>query len=209
MKLTIISSLLLAIIFLSTPVLAQEKDGSVSESDIFVDRESKYTKSLLRIINDLKATIEVRIEDIEKKHSQLVLLRPIYKKKHTIVTEDIPFTIDEGYDSNLLKYISFTYDNGKIQEIELGSKKKRIHYEFAFENKKMIINPKDIFETEIVLTRFDSETKTTVRNISLDNQIKALRLIEASLRNAFYRMDVVIVLLKEKRDRQNEYQIDI
>lgn len=191
------------------PIFSQGAKGSVSESDIFVDRESKYTKSLLRIINDLKATIEVRVEDIEKKHSQLVLLRPIYKNKHTIVTEDIPFTIDEGYDSNLLKYISFNYEGGKIQQIELGSKKKRIHYEFAFENKKMIINPQDILETEIVLTRFDAETKTTVRNISLDNQIRALRLIEASLRNAFYRMDVVIVLLKEKRDRENEYQIDI
>lgn len=199
--------LLIAILLLfSVPGHSQE---GVSESDIFVDRESKYTKSLLRIIDDLKKTIEVRLEDIEKKHSQLVMLRPEYKNKHTIVTEDIPFTIDEGYDSNLLKYISFQYDGGKIKQIEIGSRKKRIHYEFAFENKTMVIDPTDILKTEVILTRFDQESKTRLSGISLDNQIRALRLVEASLRNAFYRMDVMIVLIKERRDRENEYQIDI
>lgn len=184
-------------------------DDEISERDIFVDKESTYTKSLLRIIEDLKKTISVRIEDVEKKHAQLVMLRPEYKENHTIVTEDIPFIIDEGYDSNLLRYISFRYNSGKIREIELGSRKKRIHYEFAFENKTMIIDPKDVLATQVILTRFDEEKKTSIRDISLDNQIRALRLIEASLRNAFYRMDVMIVLIKEKRDRENEYQIDI
>ncbi len=189
------------------PLFSGEKE--VAETDIFQDKGSKYTQSLLRIIDDLIRTIEIRIEDIEKKHAQLTLLRPQYKNKHTIVTEDIPFTIDEGYDSNLLKYISFSYSNGKVDKIELGSRKKRIHYEFAFENKTMYIKPQDILSSEVVLSRFDEEKRTLIKDISLDNQIRALRLIEASLRNAFYRMDVMIVLIKEKRDRENEYQIDI
>ncbi|MCC5814851.1 MAG: hypothetical protein JJT78_08850 [Leptospira sp.] len=206
MNYTIKTLLLTLILSLSGVVHAQE---GVSESDIFVDRESKYTKSLLRIIDDLKKTIEIRLEDIEKKHSQLVMLRPEYKNKHTIITEDIPFTIDEGYDSNLLRYISFKYESSKIKEIEIGSRKKRIHYEFAFENKTMIIDPSDILKTNVILTRFDEEKRTSLNSISLDNQIRALRLVESSLRNAFYRMDVMIVLIKERRDRENEYQIDI
>lgn len=196
-------------ILLISSLNAQQEQPTVSESDIFMDKGSKYTRSLLRIIDDLKRTIEVRIEDIEKKHAQLILLKPEYKNKHTIVTEDIPYTIDEGYESNVLKYISFSYNNGKIEKIELGSKKKRIHFELGYENKTMYINPGDILNSEVVLQRFDEEKKTLLKDISLDNQIRALRLIEASLRNAFYRMDVMIVLIKDKKDRENEYQIDI
>ncbi|WCL51119.1 hypothetical protein [Leptospira sp. GIMC2001] len=194
---------------LITSSSAQEADNDISASDIFVDKDSKYTKSLLRIIEDLKNTIQVRLNDIEKKHAQLVLLKPEFKNKHTIITEDIPFTIDEGYESNLLKFISFEYDGTKIRQVKLESRKKRILFEFAFENKTMLINPNDVMSTEVILTRFDTEQKTVIKTISLDNQIRALRLMESSLRNAFYRMDVMIVLLKDKKDRANEYQIDI
>lgn len=198
------------LLLLVSPYSAQDtKSEQISESDIFVDKDSNYTKSLLKIIDDLKVIIAVRIGDIEQKHSQLVLLKPEYKNKHTIVTEDTPYLVDEGYESNLLKYISFIYDNNKIKEVKLESRKKRIFYEFAFENKTMIINPTDVMSTEVILTRFDEEQKTMIRNISLDNQIRALRLVESSLRNAFYRMDVMIVLIKERKDRSNEYQIDI
>jgi hypothetical protein len=198
------------LLLLVSPSSAQDtKSEQISESDIFVDKDSNYTKSLLKIIDDLKVIIAVRIGDIEQKHLQLVLLKPEYKNKHTIVTEDTPYLVDEGYESNLLKYISFIYDNNKIKEVKLESRKKRIFYEFAFENKTMIINPTDVMSTEVILTRFDEEQKTMIRNISLDNQIRALRLVESSLRNAFYRMDVMIVLIKERKDRSNEYQIDI
>ncbi|NCN09654.1 MAG: hypothetical protein GW938_07400 [Leptospira sp.] len=198
------------LLLLVSPFSAQENNSEqISESDIFVDKDSNYTKSLLKIIDDLKELIQVRIGDIELKHSQLVLLKPEYKNKHTIVTEDVPYLVDEGYESNLLKYISFIYENNKIKEVKLESRKKRIFYEFAFENKTMIINPSDVMKTEVILSRFDEEQKTMIKNISLDNQIRALRLVESSLRNAFYRIDVMIVLIKERKDRSNEYQIDI
>ncbi len=200
----------LLLLLVSQPYDAQNKNSDpISEGDIFVDKDSTYTKSLLRIIDDLKAIIQVRIGDIEAKHFQLVLLKPEFKNKHTIVTEDSPYLVDNGYDSNLLKYISFNYENNKIREVKLESRKKRIFYEFAFENKTMIINPSDVMSTEVILTRFDEEQRTKIHDISLDNQIKALRLVESSLRNAFYRMDVMIVLMKERKDKSNEYQIDI
>lgn len=198
------------LLLLVSPFSAQENNSEqISESDIFVDKDSNYTKSLLKIIDDLKELIQVRIGDIEVKHSQLVLLKPEYKNKHTIVTEDVPYLVDDGYESNLLKYISFIYENNKIKVVKLESRKKRIFYEFAFENKTMIINPSDVMKTEVILTHFDEEQKTMIKNISLDNQIRALRLVESSLRNAFYRIDVMIVLIKERKDRSNEYQIDI
>jgi hypothetical protein len=72
-----------------------------------------------------------------------------------------------------------------------------------------VIPPSDVMSTEILLKKFDTDQKTVLKDTSIENQIRALRFIEASLRNAYYRMDVLIVILKEKRDRENEYQLDL
>ncbi|MCC6275191.1 MAG: hypothetical protein IT569_05010 [Leptospiraceae bacterium] len=204
--------LAILLICISIPVMSQqqkrEPDAS-KENDIFQDKQSAYTKSLTRIINELEKSIEVRLKDLEAKHDQLIVLRPELKNKQTIVTEDIPFVYDEGYESNLYKYISFSFEEGKVKEIRLGSKKKRIHYEYAYENKTMIFTPPTVSNTKIVLERSDRVETTVLSHISYDNQIKALRFIEASLRSSIYRMDVMMVLYKETKDRRNLYQISI
>ncbi len=193
------------------PLMSQQKNESDAgkENDIFQDKKSAYTRSLTRIIGDLEKSIEVRLKDLEAKHDQLIVLRPELKNKQTIVTEDIPFVIDEGYESNLYKYISFEFTDGKIKEIRLGSKKKRIHYEYAYENKTMVFTPPVVNETKIILERADRTETTILNHISYDNQIRALRYIEASLRSSIYRMDVMMVLYKETKDRRNLYQISI
>lgn len=186
-----------------------DPDPAISENDIFSNKESVYTKSLFRIIAELEKSIEIRMRDLEAKHDQLAVLRPDLRNVQTIVTEDLPFTYDEGYESNLFKYITFSFKDGKLSEIKLGSRKKRIQYEFAFENKTMIFSPPKVGETKIVLERFDKTENTVLKDISYDNQIRALRLMEASLRTSLYRMDVMIVLYKENKDRRNLYQIQI
>ncbi|MCK6381225.1 MAG: hypothetical protein L6Q54_08245 [Leptospiraceae bacterium] len=192
--------------------MSQQKsdDAASKENDIFQDKQSAYTRSLTRIIAELEKSIEIRLKDLEAKHDQLVVLRPELKNKQTIVTEDIPYVIDEGYESNLYKYISFVFEEGgKVKEIRLGSKKKRIHYEYAYENKTMIFVPPRVIDTKIVLERADRIETTVLNHISYDNQIRALRYIEASLRSSIYRMDVMMVLYKETKDRRNLYQISI
>lgn len=196
--------------FLVFPLMSQKKETvAEKENDIFQDKQSAYTRSLTRIISDLEKSIDIRLKDLEAKHDQLIVLRPELKNKQTIVTEDIPFVIDEGYESNLYKYISFEFADGKVKEIRLGSKKKRIHYEYAYENKTMIFTPPIVSETKIILERADRTETTILNHISYDNQIRALRYIEASLRSSIYRMDVMMVLYKETKDRRNLYQISI
>lgn len=181
----------------------------MSRSDVFSEQGSSYTKSLQKIVRDLETTINERLTDLEKKHSLLVILRPELEKVQTIVTEDIPFTFDEGYESNLLKYVRFKFEGGKIKEVELASEKKRIQYEFAFENKRLIFSPPDVLASQVKLEKFDKIENTRVGDISLENQIKALRLLESSLRSSIYRIDIMIALYKDKKDRKNLYQIDI
>jgi transposase len=198
-----IKILLLFVLFLSqSGIPAQDSSDKQSKS-------SRYADSMEKIIKDLQTTIEVRLGDIEKKHEQLAILKPSYKDKHTIVTEDVPFKIEDGFEANLLKYIRFEYESGKLKEIEISSRKRRIYYELAFEYKSLVIPPSDVMSTEILLKKFDTDQKTVLKDTSIENQIRALRFIEASLRNAYYRMDVLIVILKEKRDRENEYQLDL
>ncbi|MBE7410729.1 MAG: hypothetical protein HS129_01495 [Leptospiraceae bacterium] len=206
--------IILCVLFVSAfyPIMSQQKsdDAASKENDIFQDKQSAYTRSLTRIIAELEKSIEIRLKDLEAKHDQLVVLRPELKNKQTIVTEDIPYVIDEGYESNLYKYISFVFEEGgKVKEIRLGSKKKRIHYEYAYENKTMIFVPPRVIDTKIVLERADRIETTVLNHISYDNQIRALRYIEASLRSSIYRMDVMMVLYKETKDRRNLYQISI
>ncbi|KLO76704.1 Uncharacterized protein AAY48_2341 [Leptospira interrogans serovar Muenchen] len=88
-------------------------------------------------------------------------------------------------------------------------RKKRIQYEFAFENKRLIFTPPDVLASQVKLERFDKIENTKVADISLENQIKALRLLESSLRSSIYRIDIMIALYKDKKDRKNLYQIDI
>lgn len=63
--------------------------------------------------------------------------------------------------------------------------------------------------SQLKLERFDKIENTKVGDISLENQIKALRLLESSLRSSIYRIDIMIALYKDKKDRKNLYQIDI
>ncbi len=105
-----ITWLTILFILLNVPAFAQNKEkgqADLSRSDVFSEQGSSYTKSLQKIVRDLEATINERLTDLEKKHSLLVILRPELEKVQTIVTEDIPFTFDEGYESNLLKVCSF------------------------------------------------------------------------------------------------------
>lgn len=208
-----ISILLLLFCLGPVSIGAQQQNSGQSDiktSDIFADDDNPYTQSLKKIVMDLQQTIQTRLNDLAKKHQQLVMLRPQYKDQQTIITEDVPYTYSEGYESNLLKYISFKFDTaGNVQQVKLASEKKRLHYEFMFENKAMVFNPPNVQNTQIILERFDNTEKTALSEISLDNQIKALRLLEASLRSSIYRMDIMIALYKDKKDRKNEYQIDI
>ncbi|EJO70170.1 MULTISPECIES: hypothetical protein [Leptospira] len=207
-----ITWLTILFILLNVPAFAQNKEkgqADLSRADVFSEQGSSYTKSLQKIVRDLEATINERLTDLEKKHSLLVILRPELEKVQTIVTEDIPFTFDEGYESNLLKYVRFKFEAGKIKEVELASEKKRIQYEFAFENKRLIFSPPDVLASQVRLERFDKIENTKVADISLENQIKALRLLESSLRSSIYRIDIMIALYKDKKDRKNLYQIDI
>ncbi|EID99725.1 hypothetical protein [Leptospira licerasiae] len=197
----------LATLFFFVPLLAQQKQ-KVNEADVFQDETSEYTKSLKKIIVGLEATINERLKDLERKHDILVVLMPKYEKRQTIVTEDIPFQVQDGYESNLLKYITFQFNSGKVSDITLASESKRIYYEVMFENKKIVFKPTDLKSSEVTHEVFEKTEITRLNEMSLENQIKALRLLEASLRSSIYRIDILLALYKDKKDRKNLYHIE-
>ncbi|MGJ4746286.1 hypothetical protein [Leptospira dzoumogneensis] len=197
----------LATLFFFVPLLAQQKQ-KVNEADVFQDETSEYTKSLKKIIVGLEATINERLKDLERKHDILVVLMPKYEKRQTIVTEDIPFQVQDGYESNLLKYITFQFNSGKVSDITLASESKRIYYEVMFENKKIVFKPTDLKSSEVTHEVFEKTEVTRLNEMSLENQIKALRLLEASLRSSIYRIDILLALYKDKKDRKNLYHIE-
>ncbi|PJZ77474.1 hypothetical protein [Leptospira neocaledonica] len=197
----------LATLFFFVPLLAQQKQ-KVNEADVFQDETSEYTKSLKKIIVGLEATINERLKDLERKHDILVVLMPKYEKRQTIVTEDIPFQVEDGYESNLLKYITFQFNGGKVSDITLASESKRIYYEVMFENKKIVFKPADLKSSEVTHEVFEATEVTRLNEMSLENQIKALRLLEASLRSSIYRIDILLALYKDKKDRKNLYHIE-
>lgn len=197
----------LAALFFFVPLLAQQKQ-KVNESDVFQDETSEYTKSLKKIIVSLETTINERLKDLERKHDILVVLMPMYEKRQTIVTEDIPFQVQDGYESNLLKYITFQFNSGKVSDITLASESKRIYYEVMFENKKIVFKPTDLKSSEVTHEVFEKTEVTRLNEMSLENQIKALRLLEASLRSSIYRIDILLALYKDKKDRKNLYHIE-
>ncbi|MEI1276814.1 hypothetical protein V6Z05_00665 [Leptospira venezuelensis] len=197
----------LATLFFFVPLLAQQKQ-KVNESDVFQDETSEYTKSLKKIIVSLETTINERLKDLERKHDILVVLMPKYEKRQTIVTEDIPFQVQDGYESNLLKYITFQFNGGKVSDITLASESKRIYYEVMFENKKIVFRPTDLKSSEVTHEVFEKTEVTRLNEMSLENQIKALRLLEASLRSSIYRIDILLALYKDKKDRKNLYHIE-
>ncbi|PJZ69186.1 hypothetical protein CH373_11685 [Leptospira perolatii] len=198
----------LAALLISLPLLAQDKKKA-SQADIFQDETSEYTKSLRKIIKSLEDTINDRLKDLERKHDMLVILKPEYEKRQTIVTEDIPFQVQDGYESNLLKYITYQFEGGKVKDITLSSESKRIYYEVMFENKRIIFRPGDLKQSEIIHEVFEATEKTMLNDISLENQIKALRLLETSLRSSIYRIDILLALYKDNKDRKNLSHIDI
>ncbi|EQA38137.1 hypothetical protein LEP1GSC047_3518 [Leptospira inadai serovar Lyme str. 10] len=197
----------LATLLFVLPLAAQEKQ-KVSQSDVFQDETSEYTKSLRKIIGGLEATISERLKDLERKHEILVVLKPEYEKRQTIVTEDIPFQVQDGYESNLLKYIMFQFESGKVKDITLASKSKRIYYEVMFENKKIVFNPASLKQSEVTHEVFEKTEKTLLNEMSLENQIRALRLLETSLRSSIYRIDVLLALYKDNKDRKNLRDIE-
>ncbi|EMK01449.1 hypothetical protein AB3N61_03050 [Leptospira sp. WS58.C1] len=197
----------LATLFFFVPLLAQQKQ-KVNEADVFQDETSEYTKSLKKIIVGLETTISERLKDLERKHDILVVLMPKYEKRQTIVTEDIPFQVEDGYESNLLKYITFQFNGGKVSDITLASESKRIYYEVMFENKKIVFKPADLKSSEVTHEVFEATEVTRLNEMSLENQIKALRLLEASLRSSIYRIDILLALYKDKKDRKNLYHIE-
>lgn len=197
---------ILLLVFFTSALFSQEKQ---EYNKLFLDPNSSHAKAQILLIKDLRDTIEKKLESLGRKHVQLAFLSPELKDRHVIITEDSPSTYDKGFESDILKYISFDFSGEKIIKLTIGSNIKRIQYDLGFENKLIVYLPSNFDTSFVKMTKFDRNSELLFKDMSLDSQIESLRLILSYINLAFYRVEMMIVTKREQRELDSLRLLDI
>lgn len=183
-------------------------------------QEKQYREEIERLLTIEIANVKKAVTDVEQKHKRLIQLYPRLKNYNEIVLEDVPGAWREGMYVNSKKVLSLTYAVGgdgvpKLTCLVMDSMTRNVYYPDQWTRKLMRLYYPNVQMVELETHRHNfrlpkpGAPSITLEGTSPEIQLRALRLIYLNLRTALYSMDMLIAAYYDKRNRKNEWQINL
>jgi hypothetical protein len=176
-------------------------------------QESQYRNEITRLLKIEIEKVEEAVTDIEGKHKELIALDSFTNLTNyqEIVLEDNPGSWRNGVFVNSKKVLALHYGaNGELQCMVLDSMERGVYNTTLWTRKILRLYYPYIQTMELVTLREHyNPPPVTLENTSPEVQLQAFRLAFSNLRTALYSMDMMIAAFYDKRNKLNEWQIDL
>lgn len=176
-------------------------------------QETQYRNEVIRLLRLEIENVATAVSDIEAKHKELIRLDR-FSSLHNyqeIVLEDNPGAWRNGIFVNSKKVLAMHYsDDGKLECLVLDSMERGV-YNTSLWTRKVLRMYTPYVQTMELVTRKQhyNPPVETLESTSPEVQLNAFRLVFANLRTALYSMDMMIAAYYDRRNKRNEWQIDL
>ncbi|MCB1171624.1 MAG: hypothetical protein KDK25_14855 [Leptospiraceae bacterium] len=176
-------------------------------------QESQYRSEVTRLLKLEIENVAKAVEDIEAKHKELIRLDRFSELSNyqEIVLEDNPGSWRNGIFVNSKKVLAMHYGpNGELQCLVLDSMERGV-YNTSLWTRKVLRMYYPYIQTMELITRKQhyNPDPETLEKTSPEVQLQAFRLVFSNLRTALYSMDMMIAAYYDRRNKRNEWQIDL
>lgn len=183
-------------------------------------QEKQYREEMERLLTIEIENVKTAVKDVELKHKRLVQLYPKLQFYQEIILEDVPGAWREGDYVNSKKVLSLTYAPGQdgtphLTCLVMDSMTRNVYHPDQWTRKLMRLYYPNVQMVELETHRHNfqmpraGQPAITLEATSPEIQLRALRLIYLNLRTALYSMDMLIASYYDKRNRKNEWQINL
>ncbi|MBX7058388.1 MAG: hypothetical protein K1X75_10020 [Leptospirales bacterium] len=173
-------------------------------------QEGQYRNEMERLLTSEINNVKRAIEDVARKHVELIRLYPQFEAYQEIVLEDNPGSWRDGTFVNSKKLIIFHYtQDKKLDCVVLDSLTRSVYNPNLWTRKLMRLYYPNVQSVELETLRHNYREPGTLDRTSPEIQLKALRFIFLNLRTALYSMDMMIAAYYDRRNQFNEWQIGL
>ena len=193
----------------------QKENGLIMEEQSWGNnpQESQYRSEVTRLLKLEIENVRKAVKDIEAKHKELINLDRFsgLKNYQEIVLEDNPGSWRNGIFVNSKKVLAMHYGpNGELECLVLDSMERGV-YNTSLWTRKVLKMYYPYIQTMELVTRKQhyNPDPETLEKTAPEVQLQAFRLVFSNLRSALYSMDMMIAAYYDKRNKRNEWQIDL
>lgn len=173
-------------------------------------QEGEYRREVERLLKLEIQNVNTAILDVVSKHKELIKLYPELKMYQEIVLEDNPGAWRDGLFVNSKKVLSLHYaETGEIDCIVLDSMIRGVNKYELWTRKIIRLYYPSIQTLQLETRTHNLRMLESLENTSPEVQLKALRLVFQNLRTALYSMDMLIAAYYDRRNKRNEWQINL
>lgn len=173
-------------------------------------QERQYRQEIERLLKIEINNVKGAVEDVVRKHKDLVKLYPDLANYQEIILEDVPGAWRDNEYVNSKKVLSMHYDaQHQLTCLVLDSMTRNVYYPSLWTRKLMRLYYPNIQTMELETRKQNFKLNETIENTSPEIQLKALRLVFLNLRTALYSMDMMIAAYYDMRNKKNEWQINM
>jgi hypothetical protein len=173
-------------------------------------QEGQYRREMECLLKIEIANVRNSVEDVQKKHTELVKLFPQLEGYQEIVLEDNPGAWRDGVYVNSRRVLAIHYEGqSKIKCVVLDSFTRGIYQSENWTRKVIRLYYPNIHTLEMESVRHNYQLNRTLETAAPEIQLKALRLVYNNLRTALYSMDMQIAAYYDLRNKKNEWQINL
>ncbi len=173
-------------------------------------QEGEYRREVERLLKLEIQNVNNAILDVVTKHKELITLYPELKLYQEIVLEDNPGAWRDGLFVNSKKVLSLHYtENGDLDCLVIDSMIRGVNKYELWTRKIMRLYYPSIQTLQLETRTHNLRMLESLENTSPEVQLKALRLVFQNLRTALYSMDMLIAAYYDRRNKRNEWQINL
>jgi len=173
-------------------------------------QEGEYRREIERLMKLEIQNVNGAILDVVGKHKELIKLYPQLKLYQEIILEDNPGAWREGVFVNSKKVLSLHYsESGDLDCLVLDSMIRGVDRYEHWTRKIMRLYYPSIQTLQLETRTHNLKMLESLENTSPEVQLKALRFVFQNLRTALYSMDMLIAAYYDRRNKRNEWQINL
>jgi hypothetical protein len=173
-------------------------------------QEGEYRREVERLLKLEIQNVNNAVLDVVNKHKELIKLYPELKKYQEIVLEDNPGAWRDGLFVNSKKVLSLHYaDSGDLDCLVLDSMIRGVNKYELWTRKIIRLYYPSIQTLQLETRTHNLRMIESLENTSPEVQLKALRMVFQNLRSALYSMDMLIAAYYDRRNKRNEWQINL
>lgn len=173
-------------------------------------QEGQYRREMERLLKVEISNVRNSVEEVQRKHTELVKLFPQLEGYQEIVLEDTPGAWRDGVFVNQKRLLAIHYlGNSRIKCVVLDSITRDVYNEGQWTRKVIRLYYPNIHTLEMESIRHNYQLTRTLETAAPEIQLKALRLVYNNLRTALYSMDMKIAAYYDLRNKTNEWQINL